>query len=99
MGKWKTEEQIAAEVAALEAVKLKMRQFNGFGDNVHAAIEAQLEVLRQCMDHDDVYDAYGDEESEEFNQHTLDAALNAHDWMVGTLAASEGSPSEGWVAP
>jgi hypothetical protein len=99
MSKWKTEEQIAAEVSALEAVKPKLREFTAFGDNNHAAVDAQLAVLRQRMDHDDVYDAYGDEESEDFDQYTLDAALNAHDWMVGTLAADEGSPSEDWVVP
>lgn len=97
MSKRKTQEQIDAEVAALVAVKPKVRETNAFGDDNHAAIDAQLAVLRERMSHDDVYDAYGDEDSEEFDQHTLDAALSAHDWMVGTLAADEGSPSEGWV--
>ena len=97
MSKRKTEEQINAEVEALVAVKPKVRELTAFGDDNHAAIDAQLAVLRERMDHDDVYDAYGDEDSDDFDQHTLDAALSAHDWMVGTLAAGEGSPSEGWV--
>ena len=48
MSKRKTEEQISAEIAALVALKPKVRQRTAFGDDNHAAIDAQLAVLRDA---------------------------------------------------
>jgi hypothetical protein len=97
MSKRKTEEQINAEIAVLVALKPKVRQRTAFGDDNHAAIDTQLAVLRERMSSDEMYDAYGDEESDEFDQHTFDAALSAHDWMTGALAGDEESPAASWV--
>lgn len=97
MSKRKTEEQISAEIAALVALKPKVRQRTAFGDDNHAAIDAQLAVLRERMSSDDVYSAYGDEGMDEFDQHTFDAALSACDWMTGMLASGEDSPAASWA--
>jgi len=97
MSKRKTEDQINAEIAALVALKPKVRERTAFGDDNHAAIDAQLAVLRERMSSDEVYDAYGDEDSDEFDQHTFDAALSAHDWMSGTLASDEDAPAASWA--
>ena len=97
MSKRKTEDQINAEITALVTLKPKVRQHTTFGDDNHAAIEAQLAVLRERMSSDDVYSTYGDEDADEFDQHTFDAALSAHDWMTGELAAAEESPSASWT--
>lgn len=93
----KTDEQINAEIEALKAVKPSVRKVSAFGDDNHEAIDAQIRVLTERMSLDDVYDAWGDEDSDEFEQHLLDAALEARDWMTGARAANEGSPSEGWA--
>ena len=61
----------------------------------HDAIDAQIAVLRERMSSGEVYDAYGGEDADEFDQHTFDAALNACDWMTGLLAADEDSPARG----
>jgi hypothetical protein len=97
MSKWKTEQEIDAEEAKLNALKRKVPRENGFGDPMREAVEAQCSVLRERMTHDDVYDAWGDETAEEFNQYLLDEALAARDWMTGERATSETSPSEGWA--
>ncbi len=97
MSKRKTEDQINAEISALVALKPKVRECNAFGDDNHEAIDAQLAVLRERMSSDDVYDAYGDEDADDFVQHTFDAALNACDWMMGMLASDEDSPAASWV--
>lgn len=97
MSKRKTEDQINAEISALVALKPKVRERTAFGDDNHAAIDAQLAVLRERMSSDEVYDAYGDEDADEFDQHTFDAALSACDWMTGMLASDEDSPAASWA--
>lgn len=97
MGKMKTKDQINAEVAALVAIKPKVPKRTAFGDDNLAAIDAQLAALRERMSSDEVCDAYGDEESDEFDQYTLDAAITAYGWMTGMLAANEESPAASWA--
>lgn len=92
----KSEDQVNAEIAALEALKPKVRKRTAFGDDNHAAIDAQLDVLRKRMNSDDVYDTYGDEDADEFDQYVLDSALAAHDWMTGLVDSDEEAPVAGW---
>jgi hypothetical protein len=94
----KTEEQINAEIAALMKIKPNVRERTIFGDDNHAAIDAQVAVLRDRMSSDKVYNDYGDEDSDDFDQYTLDAALSAHDWMTGALASDEDAPAASWAA-
>ena len=96
MSKRKTEDQINAEITALVALKPKVCKRTAFGDDNHAAIDAQLAVLRERMSSDDVHDAFGDDGAEEFDQHTFDAALSAHDWMMGAMSSDEDAPAASW---
>lgn len=97
MLKSKSEDQINREIAELVALKPKVRKCNAFGDDNHAAIDAQLCVLRERMSTDQVFDAYGDEDADGFVQHTFDAALSACDWMTGMLASDEEGPAASWA--
>lgn len=45
----KTDEQIAAEIAKLEEMKPRVRRYSLFGDSHHAAIDAQVRVLRERL--------------------------------------------------
>jgi hypothetical protein len=92
----KSHEQINNEINALRTIKPTVRKTNAFHEDNHEAIDAQIAVLEERMSHDDVYDTWGDEDTDEFSQHLLDAALRACDWMSGDLAESEGSPSSDW---
>ena len=90
----KTNEQIDAEIAALNEMKPSVRHRSAFGDDNHEAIEAQLSVLRERMDTDEIYDTWGDEDTDEFAQNVLDEALAARHWLIG----DEEAPSVGWAS-
>jgi hypothetical protein len=91
----KTKEQIDLEIAKLNELKPATREKSLFGDDHHAAIDAQVTVLSDYMDLHDIYESYGDESTDEFYQNVLDGAIAAYEWMMdggGAYAA----PSEGW---
>jgi len=92
----KTKEQIDTEIETLRKMKPNVRRRSAFGDDHHHAIEAQMSVLREMMSTDNIYDAYGDESADEFEQNVLDEAINARDWMMGELA-EDNAPSAGWA--
>lgn len=89
----KTRVEIDTEAATLEKMKPTVRQRSGFGDDHHETIDAQIQVLRDCMSHDDIYDAWGDEDMEKLAQNVLDAAIAAHEWMTGR---NKEAPNLGW---
>ena len=92
-----TSEQIAAEIALLQAVHPKVPTHSFFGDDNRAAIDAQIRVLQERMSLDEVHDTFGKLTADgNFSQNTLDCALTAHDWLNGDLAADEASPAFGW---
>lgn len=92
-----TDDQVVAEIALLQELKPKVRQRSAFGDDNHAAIGAQIDVLQDRMSMDDVYDSYGEEAAgDEFDQYVLDNALHAHDWLHGESASDEESPAVSW---
>ncbi len=92
-----TSEQIAAEIALLQAVHPKVPTHSFFGDDNRAAIDAQIRVLQERMSLDEVHDTFGELTADgDFSQNTLDCALTAHDWMRGLLAADEATPAAGW---
>lgn len=93
----KSAEAIRIEIAALKALKPNVRSHNAFGDDHRDAIDAQISVLENRMTGDKIYDTWGDENSEEFAQNVLDAAIEARDWMTGELAEDEGKPSDAWA--
>lgn len=93
----KSDDAIAAELALLRALKGRVRRTNAFGDDHHAAIEAQCAVLEKRMSLASIYDTYGDEDADDFAENVLNDAITARDWMTGELAEDEGKPSDAWV--
>lgn len=95
----KTQEQIDQEIAALKTLKPTVRRCNAFGDDHHAAIDAQIEVLEKKLSHDAVYDRYeptGDDDidgDEGRSESIMTAASDAHRWMHDE---SDDAPSEDW---
>lgn len=101
MSTMRTTQEINAEIAALKAIKPSVRERSFFGDDNHAAIDAQIAVLTERMSMDEVYSRFGEDDSmdcdiDQPTEHELDCALNAHNWMSGALASDEQSPSESW---
>lgn len=81
-----TSKAIAAEIAKLKALKPKVRRYSFFGDDNHAMIDAQIEVLEKDMDDDAIYRHFSGEPRSE--------AENARNWLDGD--AADGAPSKGW---
>lgn len=88
-----TDEQIRQEVEMLKEIKPKVRRHTLFGDDNHAAIDAQIAVLDGGLDEDAIYDEYGE------NDRLLDCALDARRWLDGEWDADDheaDSPAEDW---
>ncbi len=71
------DEQIKAEIAALKEIKPRVRKTSTFGDNHHDAIDAQIEVLENRWDDDQIEENYPDEGN------VRDAAFDARNWLQG----------------
>jgi hypothetical protein len=76
----KTQKEIDDEIKALKTVRPKIKPRSSFGDDNLAAVDAQIEVLEQDLDSDEIYDAYEDYEGDEY---ILGVALDARQWIDG----------------
>ena len=98
-----TAEQIKAEISALEGIKGKVPRKTFFGDDNHEAIEADIEVLKNNLSDEAIYDrSHTEDESDErhdddslWSEHAKDSALSARRWLDGD---ADESPSTGWKA-
>jgi len=72
-----TPEEIKAEIAKLRGMKPRIWRYTIWGDNNWKAIEAQIEVLENEMDDDDIQARWPDYE----DMYYQDAALEALRWM------------------
>ncbi|MFY8087776.1 MAG: hypothetical protein ACOVOG_11185 [Rubrivivax sp.] len=77
----KAAEQIAAELAALQAIKPSLPAESDWGDDISAAVDAQIAVLRDRPTLNEVYEAY------QGRTYTLHRALRAWFWAAGKLAS------------
>ena len=76
----KTKEQITKEIEALKTVRPNVRPTSMFGDDNLGSVDAQIAVLEQDFDDDEIYDVYDRTSSSEY---ILEAALVARQWMDG----------------
>lgn len=83
----RSQAEIQAEIAALEACKSYAPAFTAFGDNNHAKIDIQAQFLRGDIDEDDM-------ESDEYTDDERDAISEAQQWQDGD---SDDAPSAGWA--
>ena len=90
----KDQSAVDAEVAALKALLKsgKVPHHTAFGDDNHARINTQIEVLDGGMGTDEIYDFWG-EEGDEADEDLLGAALDAQMWRDGE---SDSQPSKDW---
>ncbi len=87
-----TPEQIKAEIEALKAIKPNIIKHSAFGDDHHAAIDAQIDVLEHHLTNNLIFDKYEDEE--DLSQNVLDSALDAMRWRDEEDAEKESLVSE-----
>jgi hypothetical protein len=87
----KTQKQIDAEIKKLEVVKSKVPSRTAFGDDNHAAIDAQIKVLTDSMDDGEIWDAWPEDEDD---MHVRTAAQDAQKWRDDD---DGDAPSKGWA--
>jgi hypothetical protein len=88
----KTDEAISAEITALDALKPKVPRYGHFGDDNHAAIDAQITVLTERLTRDQVRERFPEDGADK-----LFMALVAADWMHGDLLDGDDTPpSKDW---
>lgn len=84
-----TQEQIDAEIKALEGCLTYAPARSAFGDDNHRNIRVQIEALKGELDGSSAeFDELPDSEQE--------AANEAFDWLDGWITHSEAAPSKGW---
>lgn len=74
----KTKEQITREIEALKTVRPNVRPTSMFGDDNLSSIDAQIEVLENNWNDDDIYDNFDRCAVQEY---ILEAALVARQWI------------------
>ncbi len=80
--------EIEEELEALEELTNKVPPANAFGDDNQEAISAQIRVIRERMDFEDVIDEFEDE-----GDFILSSATDAWRW----LHQDDEAASEGWA--
>ncbi len=88
----KSENEIKDEIKALYEVKPKLPKRNFFGEDVHAKVDIQIEVLSGDVDEDEFDDKVV---NGEWSEDQRDEAQNAYDWMQGD--SNESAPSVQWA--
>jgi len=88
----KTKKQIKKEIEALKTVRPKVRLHSMFGDDNLAALDAQIEVLENNWDGNDIYDKY---DHADFSEYILESALDARQWIDDLLTEVD-SLAEDW---
>lgn len=91
-----TQKQIEVEIKNLQEIAPKVRRHSAFGDDNRAAVEAQIEVLKERMDEDAIYDRADENkaaEEELWAESVKESALEARRWLDGD---EDTTPSKGW---
>ena len=76
----KSKEEIQNEIRALKEIRPKVRPTSMLGDDNLAALDAQVDVLENKLDDNDIYDKYDHVDSSEY---VLENALDARSWRDG----------------
>ena len=74
----KTKEQITKEIELLKTVRPNVRPMSMFGDDNLGSVDAQIQVLDEYLDDDEIYDRFDVASSSEY---ILEAALAARQWI------------------
>lgn len=74
----KKQEQIQKEIKALKTVRLNVIPTSLFGDDNLSAVDAQIQVLENNWENDEIYDRFDHCDSRES---ILESALAARQWM------------------
>lgn len=88
-------DRIASEIAGLEALRHHVREFSLVGDDNHAAIDAQVLVLRDRIGAEEATKRAATDPADDY---VLGCAVIAVEWLAGNLD-DNACPCAGWGAP
>jgi hypothetical protein len=91
-----TQEEIKQEIKALTELKPRIRPTSMFGDDHHAAMDAQVDVLEHLLREAAIYRAYDPGDDEDQGRNVLDAALDARRWLDGESLDGAPTLSASW---
>jgi len=80
MIKPKTQAEIDEQIVALKAIRPKVRPYTYFGDSNLDKLDAQIKVLEEDMDSDDVYNEWPEDEADMEVRMSAEEAIN---WREG----------------
>ena len=86
----KTVAEVKAEIKRLQEMKPFVRKTTHFGDDNHERIDAQIRVLEEAMDEDDIWNEWPEEEEHQDIRSQAEYALR---WSEGE---EKDSPSKDW---
>lgn len=89
----RTQDEINAEIAKLQEMRPRVRQFSAFGDDNRAAIDAQVAVLQRRMSEANIYAEWSGDDDDDGSNPLIDSALDARAWANGD---EEEAPHIGW---
>lgn len=87
----KTQKEVEEQIATLKEIRPKVRPHSTFGTSNLAQLDAQVDVLENLLDTDEIHDRYDRCGTEE---ETLSAALDARQWIDGE--SEEDDLATGW---
>ena len=93
MNKRHTRVQVHEQIVKLREIRTKVQPMSLFRENHHAAIDAQVEVLKERLTASDVFDR-ADERN--WPNNARDAALEAADWLAGETSSEYADPATSW---
>jgi hypothetical protein len=73
-----TDDEVEKEIEGLRKIKPKLPAQNYFNENIHDAVDAQIAVLEERMEEDDVDENYGDDAD-----NVRSSAQDACAWLNG----------------
>jgi hypothetical protein len=90
--------KIEAEIKKLKEILPKVQPFSAFGDDNQARIRAEIRVMEEDLDEDDIFNEFpaSDEDMESGSPcaGTNQSARDARQWLDGE--SEDGSPYENW---
>ncbi len=88
----RTEKEIKDQIAALKKIKPTVLRRSFFGDDHHAAIDAQIETLQNKYS----YRTIDNRNGAEWEENEADSARSACDWMGGEDLEDGPTPADTW---
>jgi len=90
----RTKEEKDQMVEAIKRQKADLPEFSMFGDANWEQADAQIRVIQEDLNEDEIRDEWDDTEDDEDDNGVVSAALDAESWMLGDMDSEDLIDSE-----